>query len=67
MGWLILIALLLVLAYVLYLGKRSRERRRLEQEREAEKLLAQVDDHHEMAVDHDARAEDLTPDPDQDR
>ena len=59
MGWIILIVLLLVLAYVLYLGKKSREQRKFEEAREAEKLEAQVDDHRSMSETHQEKAAEL--------
>ncbi len=59
MGWLILVVAILVLAYLLYLGNRSRERRKLERQREAEKLEAQVGDHRAMSADHQEKAGEL--------
>ncbi len=59
MTWLIVIAVLLVLAFVLFRANSSRKQRRLEEAREAEKLEAKVGDHREMAADHESRAEEL--------
>ena len=59
MTWLIVIAVLLVLAFVLFRANSSRKQRRLEEAREAEKVEAKVGDHREMAADHESRAEEL--------
>ena len=61
MGWIILVVLLLVLAYVLYLGNRARQQQEsaCRGAREAEKLEAKVYDHRAMSADHQAKADEL--------
>ncbi|CAN5466526.1 hypothetical protein BH20ACT15_BH20ACT15_09130 [soil metagenome] len=59
MGWLIVLVAILVVAYLLYMGNRSRQRRKVEAAREAEKLEAKVGDHRAMSADHQAKADEL--------
>jgi hypothetical protein len=55
----LLIAGVLVIAFLLYLGNRARERRRAEVERERHKALEQAEGHRSMATDHEHKAEEL--------
>ena len=55
----LIVAGVLVLAYLLYLGNRSRQERRLEAERERAALEQQAEGHRSMAADHEAKAEEL--------
>jgi hypothetical protein len=56
---LIIIVAVLVVAYLLYLGNRARDRRRLEAARRREKLGAEAEGHRSMAGQHEQEAEEL--------
>ena len=59
MTTLIIVVAVLVLAYLLYLGYRGREKRRIEAARERERLGEQAQGHRSMAAQHEGKAEEL--------
>jgi hypothetical protein len=56
---LIIIVAVLVIAYLLYLGNRVRERRRLEAAQERERLGTEAAGHRSMADQHESKAGEL--------